>query len=300
MQHDNASPRRDPALDVLRETSKCLPEHAVPTSIATAEEVASRGAIKSSSKGNTSSASFDTSSAVDSSSAVANSSAEDAHNSSAVSDLERLRGDELARYDADPVFARDVAHLVGIDPETECGWTVAGSELRVRLWQGEDGLFVFRVFGGWPEPEIVEGEWPAPPGPQALKLAQAFAIATMGTLDVPTGPELSRWKLRLLIELGRETRAPVVLPELPSNATEDARVTWAVVPLLLGIRRLTEPVGEPITFSAPWVARTFAVDVNTIRRGKVWLERHGYLTRVGTCPSGKPNRTVLWRVRESA
>ena len=50
--------------------------------------------------------------------------------------------------------------------------------------------------------------------------------------------------------------------------------------------------GEPFVFSAPWVAKGYGCDENPIRRGKYWLERNGYLTRVGQHPSrhGKP----LW------
>lgn len=281
MTHDNRSSGCDSArakadtqlvLTVLRETAPTMAE--VPSQRSYQKQRLSEG--------DNSSAVLDNSSAVDSSSATG-----DPDNSSAV-----LRGGTLEAFDQDEAFARDVAALIGIDADAgESVWRTGDAELTVKLWRGDDDLFVFRLFDGWPEP----------PAPRAVKLAQAFALATTGTLDLPTGPELARWKLRLLVTLGRAEAAPVALPELPPDAPEAALLTWAVVGQLLTARRLTEPVGEPITFSAPWVARGFALDEALVRRGKRWLERGGYLTRAGTVPSRNPNArrpTQLWRVAE--
>jgi hypothetical protein len=197
-----------------------------------------------------------------------------------------LEGDALKAWDGREDVARALASRIGIALEGASTWAIDGHELAVALWRDHDDLFVVRVHAGWPE------------GSDALTLAQAFAVAVMGELRrVGSAPELKRWKLWMLIELGFVEPFPVSLPPLPADAPTSAAETWRVVGALLSIRWLAEPVSEPFTFSAPWVARAFKVPEHIVRAGKDWLEVHGFLVRVGTCPgTGKP--AVLWVVAE--
>jgi hypothetical protein len=206
------------------------------------------------------------------------------HFASAVGHIASAMREEDAREE----LARGLATRLGIDFDKKTQWLIGGHELHVSFWRGADGLFVVRIFDGWP-------------GRDALVLAQAFAVAITGELDAPRGPVLARWKLRMLVELGFLAAAYVALAPLPEGAPSEAVVTWEAVAALLSIRRITESPDEAFTFSAPFIARAYRLDENVVRRGKRWLERSHYLFKVGK--KGIPGRlrpADLWLAREAA
>jgi hypothetical protein len=95
------------------------------------------------------------------------------------------------------------------------------------------------------------------------------------------------------------------LAPLPSSASSDAVETWRVIASLLESRRLTDaedvdrdehPLVAPRL--AEWAA--FQPDENAIRRGKVWLRRHGFIIPTGEGPSSYSKPTTLWWVDEGA
>jgi hypothetical protein len=192
----------------------------------------------------------------------------------------------LLEYDRREEVARAVAAHIGLEFAKDTTWRVGGADLVVRPWCGKDGEWKVAVHTGWP----------TRPVRRSLTLAEAFAIHATGELrEKKLGrPEHARFKLRMLVDVGVEEAAEVRLAPLPEGAPLDAVETWALVGRLESIRRLGEPPEEPFAFSAPWVARFFAVDQKLVERGKYWLEKHGYLTRAGESESRWGKATVLW------
>lgn len=192
----------------------------------------------------------------------------------------------LREWDRREDVAALVAGFAGL-PAVEgerADWTVGEATLRVSLWrEPERGLLVYRVHGGWP----------SKPARKSIALVEAYAAAVTRTLRAYQPPELARWKARMLIEFGLVGEPAVRLAPLPADAPAHAHTTWALVARLLAIRALTADDPE-FAFSAPWIASYFTVDENTVRRGKAWLERHGYLSRTGLAPSRHAKDTVLW------
>lgn len=211
----------------------------------------------------------------------------------------RFTGSELAEFDKRLDVAVAVAHLLGLPAvEGERGsWTVGKTTLTLELWREPDrGFYVWRI----------RGERPTFLKRRSLAHHEVFAASVTGRLLIEDSdgllrrrerPELVRWRSRMLVELGVIAPAPVALPALDGSAPVDAIATREVVERLLGTRWVTEPMDEPFTFSAPWIAGSYHIDANTIRRGKTWMERHGYLERVGTT-RGHPIPAILWRARD--
>src|SRR5439155_8807173 len=93
------------------------------------------------------------------------------------------------------------------------------------------------------------------------------------------GPELARWKTKLLGDFGFVEIPATSLPSLPADAPAAAVETWAVLARFLGERWLTEPETEPFAFSAPWIAKRYVAPEPTVKPGKRWLEENGFLLR---------------------
>jgi hypothetical protein len=275
-----SDPSEDP---FMREVNRWFEKQEVFREGVTAEAVQMEKEVAAEEESRTGGEGGDTSSAFDSSYAFFPTSAKTGAD---ISYAESLRGDELAYCDRLEDLARSLVRRLGIDFETTSIWAIGGRELSVKLWRDLRGLYVLRVFEGWP-------------GREGLALAEAYAIATTGVLRSPRAAEMARWKLRMLVEFGFLNAARVELAPLPPNASPSEITTWRIVHELLSVRRLTEPPGEPFTFSAPWVASAYGVELNVLRAGKLGLAKRGHLRKVGSVPSrggGRP--TDLWQAKE--
>jgi hypothetical protein len=196
---------------------------------------------------------------------------------------------DLDHFDRDERVAAVLAKTLGIAQPgcPRCTRRLEGADLDVEWWIDEDERYVLMLRGGWP-----------PPAPKSLCLAQVFAIWVLGEPKQERGPSLARWRLRMLVDLGFIDPADVRLAALPHDADEDAAETWEVIRRLLSYRRLEEPVGEPVALSTPTLAAWFQTDELLLRRGKNWLEKHGFISRAGTLATGRPRPLILWRVPE--
>jgi hypothetical protein len=199
-----------------------------------------------------------------------------------------LRGDALRDWDFDEGFANAMAQHLGIAPDgSKTQWVIGDAVLGVRLWRDKERKYVVRVLEGWSD------------GPGALCLGQAFSLWRSERLKKPpTGPALGRVKQILLVEFRFVEPAPVALAALPPYAPRHSRETWDIVRRLLEARWLGDPPDEPFAFSAPWIADHFGVSESTIRRGKAWLKKEGFLRQVDekTVRFGRP--LGLWRAKE--
>ena len=94
--------------------------------------------------------------------------------------------------------------------------------------------------------------------------------------------------------------AAISLRPLPTNAPGSAAKTWDQIASLLRVVRLTEPAGEPIPLSAPWLSSWSGkrVTESEVKAGKRCLESHGFIEHVGDARSGFPKPTKLWRIQE--
>jgi hypothetical protein len=208
---------------------------------------------------------------------------------------EDLRGDALERCDCDPAVARAVYEHAGLafEPGLAQVWQVGEHQLTVSLWVDPKRRHVTHLVSGWP-PEIRRNTTKSIP--TDLALAELYAISFSRVLFLPRGPEMARWKRRLLRELGRVQTNPVDLRPLPVGAPDSAVTTWRVIKDLLEIRALTEP-SDQLPLSSPFLSRWTRTDEDVFRRGKYRLEKQGLIRRADEAPSrggGRP--TVVWHV----
>ncbi len=201
-----------------------------------------------------------------------------------------LTGTALARFDERREFACFVCDGAGL----RCAlderqvWRFGRHKLSVTLWLDERFYYVLLIHSGWPNV----------PAPKSLALAEVFAASCTGELRELGRPEMARFKRRALVAAGL-TPAPerVRLPALPEDAPESARRTWGAIADFLTERRMTEPPGTPVALSSPWFSNWSRVPEPTIRAGKRWLEKRGFIQRVGEAPSGRGRPTYLWSVK---
>jgi hypothetical protein len=173
-------------------------------------------------------------------------------------------------------------------------WTPASGGLKVKIWLDDGRRYVTHLISGWPA-GLTRKRTGKPP--TDLALAEVYAIAVTGEIHLPRGPELARWKRRALAGAGILQPAPVRLKALPPGAPDSAESTWKAIEHLLAIRWLTDPQEDPVVLSAPFLARWTGVDEQTLRRGKYWLSKQGFITKAGTVPSAGGGRpTQLWTV----
>ncbi len=199
----------------------------------------------------------------------------------------RLSKRTLVAFDARPelfCFVLDAAELArGVGPKA---WNVRGCDLALDFLIDRDrSIYIARVLSGWP----------TTPARRSLCLAEVYAIATTGRVRMFKPPELKRWKLRLLLAAGLLEPPALTLPDLTADAPSAAVETWRAVASLWLLRTLDGDEG-PLALSGPWLAEWAGLAPEHVRSGKAWLERHGYLTRVGTYPA-HPKPGILWAVR---
>jgi hypothetical protein len=130
---------------------------------------------------------------------------------------------------------------------------------------------------------------------KSLCLAEIYAIATTRQVRIFKGPELARFKIKLLIEAQLLTPTQVCLPTLPSTAPATAAETWQVIADLATLRA-TRGDHEPMPLVAPWLAALSGTDEDIIRSGKRWLEQNGWIVHVGHAPGRFGKRTKLWQI----
>ena len=202
-----------------------------------------------------------------------------------------LSGDALTNLDRDDGLARGLARLIEIseDEHTRSIITVGKVKLVVTLWKDFDGMWKVRVLQGWPRKK---GEKPR----TVVTLAEFYAAYVTGTPRTLAGPEHVRFKLRMLVDLGRIDPAPVQLAALPSDAPPAAVEVWQAVQSLLAIRWLDEPPGSPFALSVPWFSKWSGLSESTAGRGKLWLAQNGYLLRAGDAPGQYGKRAYLWTI----
>ena len=196
-----------------------------------------------------------------------------------------LAGSDLTNWDRHPAFVRDVASLLGIsDHERQVSYFQAGDhQLAVALWRDFDGYWKVRIRGGWP----------TKPRRKVLTLAELYAASITGKARTLKKPEHARFKMRLLIALGREQPAEVHLPALPATAPRETKAVWEALPEYLGVRWRLEEHGSPFPLSAPWFADWSGLTEWTVGQGKLWLRENGFLVWAGQAP-GRGRPTDLW------
>jgi hypothetical protein len=207
-----------------------------------------------------------------------------------------LYGEGLERFDRDPAVARFVYQLAALDfePLELQDWLIGTETLRISLWIDSRGRHITQIQGGWPAGIVRRTTRAVPRG---LVLAEVYAISVAGVVHLPCGPELARWKRRLLQEQGALETLEVRLQTLAEGAPESAKSTWKAIESLVSVRWLSDPPEEALTLSVPFLVRWSGIDEQTLRRGKYWLQRHGFITKVGGLPSTPPRRpTDLWKV----
>ncbi len=96
-----------------------------------------------------------------------------------------------------------------------------------------------------------------------------------------------------MIEGGVLSSAETELPRLPADAPDAARRVYDGFCLLLGCKWLDE-VGVSTTYSRRFAAAWCGVSLDEAQEALRWLERHGYLVRVGEVDGRFRRGALLW------
>jgi hypothetical protein len=196
----------------------------------------------------------------------------------------------LIAFDRRADFARFVCQRAGLAfaLDRQQQWQVAGHVLTVELQLDRRELHVFFVRDGWPtSPDLSPRK--------SLCMAEVYAIAVTGQLRRFRRPELARWKTRALIEAGLIESEAVSLPPLPPNAPAAAVATWKAIAEVATIRATCGDAG-PMPLVAPWLASLNGTNEQTIRAGKHWLARNGWIIHAADGPGRFGKSTHLWRL----
>jgi hypothetical protein len=201
------------------------------------------------------------------------------------------RNEQLVAYDRLPEFASWVMGKAGLTATLgeKQVWRVGDAAIVVELWRSDSLEYVL----------LVRREWPVASEPKSLCLAEAFAVATTQRVRRMRAPELSRWKWRALLEAGLVERPDVRLAALPEDASAAATATWRAIDLLLVARVLSgDAPTAPMPLVAPFLAGWGQLPEQTVRAGKLELEKRGFIRHVEDVSSNFPDRpTKLWAVR---
>jgi len=111
-------------------------------------------------------------------------------------------------------------------------------------------------------------------------LAEVFAAIHSGVLRACKGPEIARWKLRLLAETGAVEFAQVSLPSLPPHAPASDVKLRAAVELLFRTRWITE-YRQPIPLTRGFLAAWTPMPESTVAHAKGRLIDRGVIVRAG-------------------
>jgi hypothetical protein len=200
----------------------------------------------------------------------------------------------LLDFDGMPEFGRFVCEHAGLRCVVgeKQDWAVGAHRLRVEVALDRDRvIYVVWVRSGWP-PKLKKRTAP-------LILAEVYGIGITENVAYFNSPTLSYFKHRALLEAGLLDKPRVQLAELPDGAPASAVATWDLIGDLAVVRKASGQPLDETPLSAPQLARWYGIGDWTIRAGKDWLERNGYITRNGLLPSQlKP--LVLWSLRRAA
>jgi hypothetical protein len=125
-------------------------------------------------------------------------------------------------------------------------------------------------------------------GRTVYALMEVYAAVISGQLVDRAGPELARWKLRLLLDTGTVKAPTVALPPLPPEATERHRQLYAGVRRVFEARWLADP-GEP----AP-LARRFLGDWCHMSPSAVQKLKGDLISWEIIVKAGRHGRATLW------
>jgi hypothetical protein len=193
---------------------------------------------------------------------------------------------ELAAYDSDDALVRAIAARLGI-PNKRLGSKFCcilpghqETHPSASLWKDRRGLWVYRCFHG----RHVRS---------SFALAEVFASVVAGRVLTPNGPSLSRWKIRLLSEVGAVSLDRVEVPLLPAGASRTARKVREGFSLLLRATWWREPAGTPVTYALSFVRDWADVPPSSAQRAKGELIQAGVIKKVGETSCGG-RRTSLY------
>jgi Bifunctional DNA primase/polymerase, N-terminal len=184
----------------------------------------------------------------------------------------------LADWDKDDDFIRAVCDRIGI-PHRSIGRTFrcvlpGHEETRpsASLTTDKNGAIVYH-------------DWHAKDGRQFYVLAEVYAAVISGTVTRLNAPELSRWKLRMLIETEAVTAPPIILPPLRSaNATQTK--VYDGLRLLIQSRALAEDT-DPFPFTASFVSRWCRISEDQAKTAIRFIRDEGLLVIAGQFQSGR-------------
>jgi hypothetical protein len=90
------------------------------------------------------------------------------------------------------------------------------------------------------------------------------------------------------------------LRPLPEDAPRYVTEAWQGIGLLVAVRRLTEPGETLVPLARTFVSDWCGCDEQEARRALAWLERNGFVWRVGSVDVGKAKAMNLWAVAEGS
>lgn len=120
-------------------------------------------------------------------------------------------------------------------------------------------------------------DWHCADGDEWWSLAEVFASRCAGRPVRLSGPSASRWYTRLWFEAGLITLTPPPMPRMPASASPAARRVTNGFALLLAVRALRDPAGEPAPFTRKFAAAWCGLTVAQAREGIAELVRQDVL-----------------------
>jgi hypothetical protein len=211
----------------------------------------------------------------------------------------RLRGEALADLDRDPTLAQQLADLIGqqLNQSFDCPFARARDQHSVSISRGDNGRFVYWDSGCAPVAQ--EGGNPNA-RPETKKARKSFTLAEVfaGAHVAPRAPlvplgdaEQARWKLRMLVEFGRETPLRFDLPPLQEGSSSRVVTIYEGVRFLFEVRSLTERAGKPAPLAKRFLGPWCGCSPSTAERAKGDLIQLGIIEFAGRDEKG----TSLWR-----
>jgi hypothetical protein len=196
--------------------------------------------------------------------------------------------DDLAAWDSDPGFVAAVCRLLGLPSRI-------GRSFRCILPGHPDRHASASLYAESRQGSVRYHDWhSADPSQEWWWLAEVFAAVVSGRLLKLRGPELARWKLRLLAVTGFVLLPHLALPPIPADAPHRAVQVYDGFRLLLQCRGVREPVGSPTPFTRDFGSRWCGMNESAFDRGKSWLIKRGLIRPAGKYgPRGR--ETTLWR-----
>lgn len=192
-----------------------------------------------------------------------------------------LSDDALRAFDGHQPFARWVVGEAGLQfvLDEKQNWRLGETRLEVSVWLDEDNRYVLRLY----EARL-----------KSLCLGELYCASLTGKIQRLNSVSLAQWKRAALIAAGLARPTEVALAELPPDAPVAARETWRIIEQTLRLRRPSE---SELALSAPTISLWWKCSESTIKKGKAWLKRHGYIRREREEPSAHIKPMIIWRIR---